>query len=443
MSGQYRVLCQVSCVALLCSVGFAARAQEGPDPLRTSILDDVPPVVATISPIEEPTPVVPRKRKKVVDAYAPQGVGEGPMRFYPSLEIGGVVTSNVNSSPTTKQADVGVHIKPSLAFQSDWSRHQWRGNINADLVRYAGSPDASTLAGTAQTDFRLDILHTTHADFSQSFTASQSGSGNVEVPGNAISPRRDYNLTSAAGLTHDFGGLEGQVRLGLVRNSYDDVALVGGGTEINSDRNYVEPSLALRGTYGGRGAMLKPYAEISYDPRFHDQAIDRNGQRRNSQGGAFLLGMIFDDGPIWQGDVSANFIARSFDDPALKTATALGLSGNITWSPTPLWSIVASTGVSLGESEQVNVSATQNWNFGVQANYALRDNVNLRGGVSTSLTNSNTSLTSSTTASLGADWQLNPNMAVSGTVQSTWFGSSLPNANYDEQRLITSLILRR
>ncbi len=73
MSGQYRVLCQVSCVALLCSVGFAARAQEGPDPLRTSILDDVPPVVATISPIEEPTPVVPRKRKKVVDAYAPQG----------------------------------------------------------------------------------------------------------------------------------------------------------------------------------------------------------------------------------------------------------------------------------------------------------------------------------------------------------------------------------
>ena len=326
--GLYRVLCQVSCVALFCCVSFGVQAQEAPDLLRASVLDDASPVVATVQPNDEPPVVVPRKPKKKVDAYAALGVGDGPVRFFPQLEIGGVVTNNVNSSPSARQADVGLHIKPSLAFQTDWPRHQWRGNINVDWLGYAATPDASTLTGTAQTDFRLDIRHTTHADFSQSIAVNQSGSGNPEVPGNAIAPRRDYSFATAAGITHDFGGLEGQVRLGLSRNSYDNVALLGGGTEINADRNYIEPSLALRGTYGGRGAMLKPYAEISYDPRFHDQAIDRNGQRRNSQGGTFLLGMVLDDGPLWQGDVSANFIARSFDDPALKTATALGLSGS-------------------------------------------------------------------------------------------------------------------
>ncbi len=441
--GLYRVLCQVSCVALFCGVGFGVQAQEAPDLLRASVLDDASPVVGSINPIDEPPVVVPRKPKKKVDAYAALGVGDGPVRFYPSLEIGGVVTNNVNSSPNVRQADVGLHIRPSLAFETDWPRHQWRGNINVDWLGYAASPNLSTLTGTAQTDFRLDILHTTHADFSNSISVNQTGSGNPEVPGNALAPRRDYNLATAAGITHDFGGVEGQVRLGLSRNSYDNVALVGGGTEINSDRNYTEPSLALRGVYGGRGAMLKPFAEISYDPRFHDQAIDRNGQRRNSQGGAFLLGVILDDGPLWKGDISANFIARSFDDPALKTATALGLSGNITWSPTPLWNIVASTGVSLGESEQANVSATQNWNFGVLANYAVRENVNVRGGVTTSLTNSNSSLDTTTTASLGADWQINPNMAVSGTVQSTWFGTSVAGANYNEQRVTTSVVLRQ
>jgi hypothetical protein len=443
MMGQYRVLLTVSCVALFCSGSIAALAQEAPSLLRAAILEDAPPTVIPIKAIEEPVVVIPRKRKRQVDAYAAQGVGEGPFRFYPTLEIGAVVTDNVNSSATTRQADVGLHIKPSLSFQSDWSRHQWRGSMSVDWLRYAATPNLSTLTGSAQTDFRLDILRTTHADFAGSFTANQSGSGNPEVPGTAISPRRDYNFTGSAAITHDFGGLEGQLRAGLIRNSYDDVALSGGGTELNSDRNYIEPSIALRGTYGRFGARLKPYAEISYDPRFHDQVIDRNGQRRNSQGGAILLGMILDDGPIWKGDISANFIARSFDDPALKTVAALGFNGNITWSPTPLWNIVASTGVSLGESAQANISASQNWNLGVQANYALRDNVNLRGGVNTSLTNSVSSFTTTTTASIGADWQLNPNMAVSGTIQSTWFGSTVAGSNYDEQRVMTSLVLRK
>jgi hypothetical protein len=442
MKGLSCVVLGVSCVALLCGVSSAALAQEAPDSfLRAAILEDAPPAVRPVMPVDEPP--IRRKKKPVVDAYAAQGLGDGPFRFFPTLELGAVVTDNVNASTTTRQADIGVHVRPSLAFQSDWSRHSWRGSLSADFTRYLSNPNASTLTGTAQTDVRYDILRTTHADLAIGFTANQTGSGNAEVPGNAISPRRDYSLNSSLGLTHDFGGLEAQIRTGILRNTFDDVALLGGGTELNSDRNYVEPSIALRGTYGGRGAVFKPYAEISYNPRFHDQGIDRNGQRRNSQGGAITAGVIFDDGPFWTGDISANYIARSYDDPALKTAGALGLNGSITWAPTPLWKVVASTGVSLGESEQINISASQNWNVGLQASYAWRENVNFRGGLATSFTNSGTSTSNSTTASVGADWQLNPNMAVSGTVQSTWFNSSTPNSNYDEQRVMTSLVLRK
>jgi len=441
--GQFRVPVSVSCVALFCSVTSAALAQEPPDLLKSPIFDEAPSVPVVAKP-QDPEPiVVPRKRKPQTDPYAAQGVGDGPFRFYPTIEIGSVVTDNVSNSPTIRQTDVGFRIKPTLAFQSDWSRHQWRGSATGEWMNYDSTPSQSTLTGTAQSNFRLDILRHTHADFAASFTANQSGIGNPEVPGNAVSPRRDYSTAASAAISQDFGGLEGQLRAGLIRNSFDNVALTGGGTEINTDRNYWQPTLALRGTYGRFGARLKPFAEISYDPRFHEQTVDRNGQRRNSQGGALALGLLVDSGPIWKGDISANFIARSFDDPALKTATALGLSGNITWSPTPLWNIVASTGVSLGESEQANVSATQNWNVGLQANYALRDNVNLRSGISASIANSNSSLDTTTAASLGADWQLNPNMAISGTVQSTWFGSSTPNTNYDEQRVITSLVFRR
>ena len=85
---------------------------------------------------------------------------------------------------------------------------------------------------------------------------------------------------------------------------------VGGGIENNADRAYVEPSLSLRDTWGSPAARLKPYVELTYDPRIHDTPVDRNGQKRNSQGVGAALGVTLQDGPIWTGDFSANFIAR-------------------------------------------------------------------------------------------------------------------------------------
>ncbi len=439
--GQYRVWVGVCAMALLCGGSSAAQAQEAPSLLTTPILEDQATAVAP--PPQTDEQALPRKRKPRPDLYAAQGIGQGPIHFFPVLEIGSTVTDNAAATPANRKTDIGLQIRPSLAFQSDWSRHAWRGSIAADWLGYANSSDTSTLAGTAQTDFRLDILHTTHADFAASFTANQTANGNPEVPGNALGPRRDQTFTTSAAITHDFGGLEAQFKTALNRSTFGDVALNGGATEFNSDRNYWQPSVSLRGTLGSFGAPLKPYVELGFDPRFHDQALDRNGQKRNSLGLILSLGAVLDDGPIWTGDVSANFIARSYDDPALKTAAALGLNGNITWSPTPLWTVVASTGVALGESEQVNVSATQTWNAGLQANYALRENLKLRAGLTGTLTSSPASTTSTTTASLGADWQLNPNMAISGTLQSTWFGSDIAAAAYDEQRATTSFILRR
>ena len=81
---------------------------------------------------------------------------------------------------------------------------------------------------------------------------------------------------------------------------YSDVALGGGGTENNSDRNYIEPQLSVRTGYGLKPG-LKPYVKLEYAPRFHPQAADRNGERRDSQGGAVYLGAAVDGRPLWSG----------------------------------------------------------------------------------------------------------------------------------------------
>ena len=148
----------LSCVVLLMGSAGLAYAQEadGPAPIR--------------------------KKTYSTDPYAAIGIDAGGLRLYPSLEIGGLYTSNVSRSSTTQNSDFGLELKPSLRFESDWSRHSWTGSATGDLLHYKTYDDLSTLTGNAETAFRLDIRHSTKADFTASYTLSETGSENSQVP---------------------------------------------------------------------------------------------------------------------------------------------------------------------------------------------------------------------------------------------------------------------
>jgi hypothetical protein len=411
-----------------------------------AVAQEVPPQSVSPIPISQEEAPPPRRKKRAVgNAYAAQGlaIGQGGLRLFPSLEIDGIITSNVRNSATAQKSEVGIALKPSLSFVSDWSRHAWTGSLSANVLKYVNSPDLSSASGTAQTAFRLDILRTTTADFLASYSVSQASPGNTTLPGNALTPRTDQNFAFSAGITHDFGGLEGSVTTSLARSLFDDVALVGGGTELNSDRNYWAPSIKLRGILGYAGTHLRPFAEITYNPRFHDKTLDRSGQQRNSQGASFAAGVAIDDDPVWTGEVALVDQFRAYDDPALGTVNALGLTGRMTWRPTDITTVDATSSLSLDETATANIAATKTWSTGLKVTHALRDNINVIAGTSMSLQNNGTTQSRTNTATLGLDWELNPNMAAGVTYTGTWFTSDTASSNYDEQRIITSIILKR
>lgn len=376
---------------------------------------------------------LPAPAKPKPDPYSINGFDDGAIALRPTLQINSVVSDNASNSATLRQADVGLELKPALSFETNWPVHQWTGSASADWISFLKTPEAASLTGQAQTNFRLDIRHTTFADFFANVNVTQSSPGEAQVPGTAVSGRQDWNLGAGADINQDFGPWQGRARLALARQAYGDVALSGGGTQVNSDLNYVEVDLGLRGTYGAPLAGLRPFAEVDYSPRFHDLPVDRNGQQRNSQGLGLMAGLDFNDGAIWQGEVAATGLMRSYADPSLATATALGLTANLTWSPTRLLSLVASSSVTQGESAIANVSALPSWTAGLNATYAWRDNLSFRAGGNYTLASNGTGLDQTLVASVGADWALNPNLAASATLQSTWFNSA-QSASYDEQR---------
>ena len=176
---------------------------------------------------------------------------------------------------------------------------------------------------------------------------------------------------------------------------------------------------------------------MAYTPRFHDE----NGDSRNSQGASASVGITFNDGPIWQGDIALVGLARQYADPSLGTVYNAGLNGSVTWSPTPLWNIVASSTAALNESDIVGVAALPSWVLGINATYAARDNLFLHAGTSLTLTGNGSGLDQTTIASLGADYMFTPHFGVTGTAQSTWFNSGL-TPSYDEQRLMVGVLLK-
>ena len=83
--------------------------------------------------------------------------------------------------------------------------------------------DIKALSGTADAALRLDIRRTTRADLDWNYSATSTGLESNELPATATGSRLDQVIASNAAVTHDFGGLEGRLRLGVSRNIYGDV----------------------------------------------------------------------------------------------------------------------------------------------------------------------------------------------------------------------------
>ena len=440
-------------------MGFAAvllsgsanigHAQEAPD-LRLDTQDPEeevatpppPPDFAKIT-IGDDEPLVLRKKSRTTaDPYAAQGVKVGAFRMFPTLEIGGLATSNVSRDSSEAKSDIGLRLKSGLGFESDWVRHQLTGSATAEVLEYLDNNDLSTGNAAAQAALRLDIRRSTRADIDARYTLTSTGAEDSEVPDSATGARVDHVLASSGAITHDFGGIEGRLRLGVAYNGFGDVKLSGGGTENNEDRNYTELSASLR-TGLKTGGLLQPFAEVAYEPRFHDKKLDRNGIARDSHGLRVSAGVAINDDPVWTGEIAATYTLRDYEDATLETASAPGISARLTWQPTDLTSFEFNAGASLSETVTAGSSATRSWNGGMTMTHALRENIDLIGGSTFTIDDTSSGTDVTATGRLAIDWQLNPLMSWSAAYEATLFDAAAANGDYTDHRILTSIILKR
>ena len=328
---------------------------------------------------------LPRTFQPQADAYAATGIRRGSFILFPELEVGGVYSSNVASLSPDGPDDFGLRVAPKIALRSDWARHALAVEAQSESVFWDEYNSQNINNASAAISGRVDIRSTTTLDLSAGAGLSQSTSSDIEVPDSASAPREDMAYNMLARLTHSMGRVVTQATAAVTWFKFGDVDLGALGIEDNDDRDYVTPSAGLRVGYLMTPAV-QPFVEVTYAPRIHDQNVDRNGFKRDSQGVVLRSGIAFNDGSIWAGEVAARYEIRDYEDVDLRTQSALGVDANVSWNPSELTTVAFTAASQIEESSDPLVSGALTWSAGIQVQHQMMDNVAVQAGVSAGYT---------------------------------------------------------
>lgn len=421
-------------------------ALRGPEDIDTeqglSIPPLPPPPQLTVGPPPEEEPPL-RRRRADEEPFAPLGLRTGGIVLYPTLELGGVVTDNVRETKRDRKSDIGLRVAPSLRVESDWVRHALRLAVNGDFTFYDKYSDFDRTNLDAEASLRLDVRRSTSLDLAANYSLTQTSSSDIEVPNNAVGQRQDQQIGVLAALRHRFNRLEATITSGAQWLFYGDVDLTGGGVEDNSDRDYVEPRAGLRLAYD-MSAAFTPFIEGVYAPRIHRDKVDRNGLRRDSEGGYARAGVVLNLSEIWSGEAALRVDTRDYEDSSLKAETLVGFDANVSWRPTQLTTVTFSGKTGLEESSLPGVSAVRSYEAGIDVTHSLRENITLSAGTGFAFADY--------PGKADDEWEANANLALSYILRRnielvlgyefTHLESKAPDEGYTENRVTAGVRFR-
>jgi hypothetical protein len=432
-----------------CALVFLPRiamSQEAPTDLRETVDDSA--VDQIVAPAPPPPPAVfddtqtPRRKKRNRAIDDVNGLQVGALRLYPMLEIGVVASDNGGLVAKNRKTDAALRIAPSLRLQSDWSRHELDAAAKINYQKSLATGDLTAVSSNNAAHFRLDIRRSTQADFDVSYDVSQATGANGDLATDAAKPRRDHSAATRVSLRHDFGAWFAEAGLGASGLYAEDTTLSDGTTENNADRAYVQPAARLRAGLSN-GALWRPFAEVSYDPRFYVKNKDRNGVRRDSHGYNTMLGLEFDDAGIWSGSIAAAYTLRDYAAAGLNSEQAVGLEAHASWKPQESTSVDFNSTVGVQDDFSTGSTAVRVWTVDLALSHALTDRLKLNGGAGLTIEDGSSGTDETYSTRLGAEWQLNPFFALSGEVGSTWFDAAKKADRYDEQHASVSAVIRK
>ncbi len=268
----------------------------------------------------------------------------GSFLVYPSLGVREEYNDNIFATNGDALGDLITRIQPGLRIDSDWANHALSLQGSGDIGRYLDNDEEDFEDYDVSLSGRVDVQRSTNVRGRLRYQKRHEERGSPDDVSGAEPTEYDIFSANLQGF-HNFG----RINLTLGGNyrilNFDDVP-GSPGVIINNDdrdRDIFEGSLRVgyeivpkyeafvRGTYNFR----------DYDSEVGDPSLPIPLDR-DSDGFEIVAGVEVDFGGLVFGDFFAGYSRQSFDDSQLDTVDGPTVGAEITWTVTPLTTIVGS-----------------------------------------------------------------------------------------------------
>ncbi|KQX19489.1 MULTISPECIES: outer membrane beta-barrel protein [unclassified Sphingomonas] len=259
------------------------------------------------------------------EGYQPRRVNIGTTVLTPEIEASAVYDSNIYAAHDHRRSDVLTTLRPRIVGEDDEGRLRWRGQMSAELRRYASTSRENSDSYGASARVAADLA---------SAVTITGGGGYRRAVENRSDPEVRQNPTLGPPLFDVANGelalQGGRGRLGLSLKGqvekYDFVS------SFNNDRDFTSYRGTVRLRYNVAPAIngfVQAYAnQRSFRLRDRVSGIDRDGR---TLGG--LVGVQIDPGGKLRGDVGVGFFRYRPSSATLKGFSGFAVDGTLIYTP--------------------------------------------------------------------------------------------------------------
>lgn len=319
-------------------------------------------------------------RERPRQDYEALGMPLGVFSAFPRLEIEAEQNDNVYALSTGAESDLIWRVKPELALESGWSRHQLNAYARAAFNRYTDFDSENTEDWGVGASGRIDVTRAANIAAGADFARLTEPRTSSAAPAAASEPVR-YDLTQAflAG-TRVSGRLKTGLRADWRAFDYED-AFTAGGVEIDQDnRDRTVMALSGRGDYAISPATAV-FGQLTVNRRDYDSAAP-GGVERDSDGYEVLGGVNFEISAVSRGEIAAGYVSQDFDN--YDSVDGFAARAQLEWFPTQMTTVTATAGRSVEDSGVAFSGGYLSSSAGLQVDHELRRNVILTARASAS-----------------------------------------------------------
>jgi hypothetical protein len=272
-----------------------------------------------------------------LDPYVPIGIRFGTFLFFPEMETGGIFTDNALGTRTDAHPDKAIEVAPDLLLVSDWNRHFFSAEFNADRSWYEDFPVEDDKNYQGLLKGRIDVTRQTHLGLEAEKSQTQEGRNSIsltDIAGNQTI-LQEQHLEAYA--DHTFNRVTMKLTGIVADYNYNDDKdpFLQGSVPFQDIRDYTETQGTLRTGYEFT-PVWTGFVEGSLNERDYKQEVSSAGLRRGSTGSVVAAGVTVNFSNKLTGEISLGWGQQNSIEESFSPIEGPLLNADLIWLPTPL-----------------------------------------------------------------------------------------------------------